>query len=178
MVGEVRDTETARLAVNTALTGHLVLSSIHTNDAATTIVRLLDMGVEPYLIASTVTLIIGQRLIRKICIGCREKITLTDSELLYVSKLTPPSQLHTSPQFYRGRGCGECIGTGYRGRIGVYELLSVDEVIRESIIAHASADEIRIRACKSGMEIMITDALSKAREGIVSLEEVLRLTHE
>ncbi|MDB5188196.1 MAG: pilB [Candidatus Kaiserbacteria bacterium] len=178
MVGEVRDTETARLAVNTALTGHLVLSSIHTNDAAATIVRLLDMDVEPYLIASTVTLVIGQRLVRKICIGCREKIALTDSELLQVSKLTPLSLLHTNPQFYRGRGCGECIGTGYRGRIGVYELLQIDEVIRERIVMRASADEIRIQACKQGMEIMITDALLKARQGITTLEETLRLTHE
>ena len=178
MVGEVRDTETAKLAVNTALTGHLVLSSIHTNDAVSTVVRLLDMGVEPYLIASTLSLVIGQRLIRTLCKGCKEIAILTPDEILLVSKMFPAMVLSHGPQFYRGRGCGECLGTGYRGRIGVYELLVLDERLRSHIIERASVDMLRTCAIDSGMRPMIDDALRKAIRGVTSIGEVLRLIHE
>ena len=178
MVGEVRDTETARLAINTALTGHLVLSSVHTNDAVTTIIRLLDMGVEPYLIASTLSLVIGQRLVRMICRGCRESYTLSDIEVLQISKILPANFAHNHHQFYRGRGCGECMGTGYRGRMGVYELLVVDEIVREHIVLRASVDSIRTLALERGMRSMILDSLYKARDGLTTIEETLRLHHE
>ena len=148
MVGEIRDAETASIAVNTALTGHLLLSTLHTNDAATTLPRLLDMGIEEYLIASTVSVAIGQRLVRKICKECKRK------------------------------GCGECGNTGYKGRMCINEVLVADNEIREAILRRASADEIKKIAIKNGMTTMLEDGLQKVKNGFTTVEEVLRVVHE
>ncbi|OGI94827.1 hypothetical protein A3A03_01455 [Candidatus Nomurabacteria bacterium RIFCSPLOWO2_01_FULL_40_18] len=160
MVGEIRDAETANIAVNTALTGHLLLSTLHTSDAATTLPRLLDMGIEEYLVASTVSIAIGQRLVRKICQHCKEKTIVN-------KKLT-----------YKGKGCEECNGSGYRDRICINEVLVADNKIREAILRRASASEIKKIAIKNGMTTMFEDGLQKVKAGLTTLEEVLRVIHE
>src|SRR3989338_3807781 len=164
MVGEIRDAETANIAVNTALTGHLLLSTLHTNDAATTLPRLLDMGIEEYLVASTVSIAIGQRLVRKICKHCKEKIELTEKTIL----------LHSN-YVYKGKGCGECNQSGYSGRICINEVLVADSEIREAILRKASADEIRKIAVKNGMTTMFEDGFRKVEAGETTIEEVLRV---
>ena len=157
MVGEIRDAETASIAVNTALTGHLLLSTLHTNDAATTLPRLLDMGIDAYLVASTVTLAIGQRLVRKICTGCKEKV---------------------SEGIYKGAGCSACNGSGYKGRLCINEVLVAGEEVRAAILRKASAAELRSIAIKNGMTAMLEDGLTKAARGETTIEEVLRVTNE
>lgn len=177
MVGEIRDQETAGLAVNAALTGHLVLSTLHTNDAPTTLPRLLDMKVEPYLIAGTVTLVIGQRLVRRICRGCKTARVITSAESselrqLFTEEIILPTTLYT------GAGCSACNDTGYRGRLGVYELLPINESIQDAIIRRVSAREIRNLAQKNGMLSMNMDGLEKADLGLTTLDEILRIRHE
>lgn len=178
MVGEVRDMETAGLAVNTALTGHLVLSTLHTNDAPTTLPRLLDMKVEPYLIASTVNIAIGQRLVRKLCAGCKEEYKLSDAERKSLSETIPADLLQKNETFYSGKGCSACNGTGYIGRAGMHEVMEIDASIREAILRKASASEIRTIAIKQGMVPMIVDGFCKAARGVTSIEEVLRMRYE
>lgn len=155
MVGEIRDSATAAIAVNAALTGHLLLSTLHTNDAATTLPRLIDMGVEPFLLASTISLAISQRLVRKLCSHCKRR----------------------SKKFFTANGCSACIG-GYSGRVIVTEMLSISQTIREAIIRRASANEIRNIAIANGMKTITDDALYKATLGITSLEEVSRISHD
>lgn len=178
MVGEIRDEETAGLAVNTALTGHLVLSTIHTNDAATTLPRLLDLKIEPYLIAATVNIAIAQRLVRKICEACKEEMEITDLELKSLSEAVSEDILGKQTTFYKGRGCGECNNTGYRHRISINEVLVVDSAIRDAINKKATADEIRKEAKKQNMTFMIEDGFKKAKAGITTIEEILRTLHE
>lgn len=176
MVGEIRDSETANIAVNTALTGHLLLSSVHTNDASTTIPRLLDMGIESYLIASTLRLAIGQRLVRKICQLCKGEEAITPASKEAVAKF---SKKETDIQeMWRGYGCNECNNTGYSGRISINELLVVDDDIRTAILKKLSASEIKAIAIKNGMTTMLEDGLKKVSRGFTTLEEILRLTHE
>ncbi len=178
MVGEIRDAETASIAVNTALTGHLLLSTLHTNDAATTLPRLLDMGIEEYLVASTVSLAIGQRLVRKICKNCKEKIVITHAMKESLMQ-TPYAALLLNAEFvYKGLGCGECGGTGYRGRICINEVLVADTEIKEAILRRASANEIKKIAIKNGMTTMFEDGFMKVRDGLTTVEEVLRVIHE
>ena len=157
MVGEIRDAETAGIAVNTALTGHLLLSTLHTNDAATTLPRLLDMGIDAYLVASTVTLAIGQRLVRKICTACKKNL---------------------SEGVYKGAGCTACNGSGYKGRMCISEVLVVSAEIREAIVRKASAAELSSIAVAEGMVTMFDDGMKKAKAGQTTLEEVLRVTHD
>ncbi|HVY67735.1 MAG TPA: GspE/PulE family protein [Patescibacteria group bacterium] len=176
MVGEIRDAETARLAVNTALTGHLLLSSLHTNNAATTLPRLLDLGVEPYLIASTVQLAIGQRLVRKLCPACRQQAPLAAAAAARLEKIFGPDVIGT--EFYRAMGCQACNFTGYCGRIGIYELLKIDRVIREAILRKATAEEIQALAEQRGMSPMRVDGLEKAKAGLTAIEEILRIGYE
>lgn len=176
MVGEIRDKETAGIAVNTALTGHLLLSTLHTNDAATTLPRLLDMGIEPYLVASTVNIAIGQRLVRKICDACKEQRPVTDTERARIKELAPSFTLPKT--LYYGAGCDTCAGTGYRGRLSVNEVLALDGDVREAIVGKASAGEIRNIAIKNGMTPMFIDGLSKAAKGLTTVEEVFRVIHE
>ncbi len=178
MVGEIRDAETAGIAVNTALTGHLLLSTLHTNDAATTLPRLLDMKVEPFLIASTVNLAIGQRLVRKICDSCKMEKALTEAERKSLRGVVPLKALPKNQKFYCGEGCGDCNNSGYRGRLGIYEVMVVDGLIREAILRKASAAELRELAIQQGMVAMVEDGFDKAKAGITTIEEVLRMLHE
>ncbi|TSC82282.1 MAG: Uncharacterized protein G01um101420_446 [Parcubacteria group bacterium Gr01-1014_20] len=179
MVGEIRDSETAGIAVNTALTGHLLLSTLHTNDAITTLPRLIDMKIEPYLIVSTVNVAIGQRLVRKICPDCKEERKITPAEAKSLAEVFPTGINPTQSQiFYAGKGCENCVESGYRGRIGVHEVLQVDANIREAVLRKANADEIRKIAVKQGMTTMFEDGLQKAKAGVTTIEEVLRLLHE
>lgn len=178
MVGEIRDMETAGLAVNTALTGHVVLSTLHTNDAPTTLPRLLDMKVEPYLIASTVNVAIGQRLVRRICTDCKDSRDMTPMEEKSLSEVLPKDLLKTHTQVYFGRGCEACLGSGYRGRAGIHEVMEVETAVREAILAKATAAEIRRVAIQNGMTTMLVDGLRKAARGVTTIEEVLRMRYE
>ena len=178
MVGEIRDTETAGIAVNTALTGHLLLSTLHTNDVSTTLPRLLDMKIEPFLVASTVSIAIGQRLVRKICNECKEKKVVTDEEYKRLSETLSDDMLLENKNYFKGKGCDACNNTGYKGRIVIAEVLVADEEIRAAILSKASASEIKQIAIKNGMSTMLADGFKKAVLGLTTVEEVLRVTHE
>lgn len=178
MVGEIRDVETAGLAVNTALTGHLVLSTLHTNDAPTTLPRLLDMKVEPFLIASTVSVAIGQRLVRLICDGCRSRRSATDAERESISGLLAGIDMNGAGSLWYGTGCEACAGTGYRGRIGLHEVMEIDKDVREAILQKRSASHLRDIAMRNGMRSILMDGLSKAIAGLTTFEEVIRIRHE
>jgi type IV pilus assembly protein PilB len=178
MVGEIRDVETAGIAVNTALTGHLVLSTLHTNDAPTTLPRLLDMKVEPYLIASTVNVAIGQRLVRRICAECVQEYKLSAAEEKSLSEIMPPALMARHGTFYKGTGCASCNDTGYHGRAGIHEVLEITPTVREAILRKISSSEIRTLAIQNGMVPMIVDGFAKAAAGITSIEEVLRMRYE
>ncbi|HVM73264.1 MAG TPA: GspE/PulE family protein [Candidatus Paceibacterota bacterium] len=178
MVGEIRDEETAGLAVNTALTGHRVLSTLHTNDAPTTVTRLLDMGVEPYLIASTMSLAIGSRLVRRICAVCKTPKALDDHEMLSISTHVPPEILGSRPQFFLGAGCNTCDHTGFRGRAGLHEVMAVTGAVRDAIVMRLPAGEIRRIAIENGMVPLLADGFRKAAQGITSIAEVLKLRYE
>lgn len=178
MVGEIRDEETAGIAVNAALTGHLLLSTLHTNDAPTTLPRLLDMKVEPFLIASTVNIAIGQRLIRTICLNCKIQKKLSEVELKSITDIVPVKLLEGKLDFYYGKGCAKCDESGYKGRIGVHEVMEINEELREGIMARKNADQIREIAIKNGMTTMLEDGFKKALAGITTIEEVLRVVHE
>ena len=177
MVGEIRDDETARLAVNAALTGHLVLSTLHTNDAPTALPRLREMGVEPYLIASTVTLIVSQRLLRRVCNACARERTLSPSERQRLSEILPRDK-PLPHAFKQGAGCEACRGTGYAGRIGAYEVLPVTDALRELLAASAPLRSIRAEAAKGGMRALLANGYEKALLGLTSIEEVLRMPYE
>jgi type II secretory ATPase GspE/PulE/Tfp pilus assembly ATPase PilB-like protein len=178
MVGEIRDPETASIAVNTALTGHLVLSTLHTNDAATTLPRLAEMRIEPYLVASTVTLAIGQRLIRRICANCKVQKAISGAERDALIAALPPLALPEDAKLYHGTGCEECVQTGFRGRVGVNEVLEMTPEIREAILKKASATDIKELAIKGGMTTMLEDGIVKALQGDTTIEEVLRVIHD
>lgn len=178
MVGEIRDIETANIAINTALTGHLLLSTLHTNDAATILPRLLDMKIEAFLVASTISLVIGQRLVRKICSNCRISKPLNEEEYLNLSLLVPLRTLEDNKTFYYGSGCKECGGSGYRGRLVINEVLVPNQEIRNAILLRASAYELKQIAIKNGMTTMLEDGIKKAILGLTSLAEVLRATSD
>lgn len=178
MVGEIRDAETAGIAVNTALTGHLLLSTLHTNDSATTLPRLLDMKIEPFLVSSTVSIAIGQRLVRKICTHCKVEKNLTDEEYLRLGEVISEKTLGGNRKFFMGKGCDECNDSGYKGRIVIDEVLVADEEIRSAILLKASAYEIKQIAIKNGMNTMLVDGIRKAVAGLTTIEEVLRVTYE
>ena len=167
MVGEIRDPETAEVAVQAALTGHLVLSTLHTNDAPSAITRLKDMGIEPFLIASSLEGIVAQRLVRKICEKCREPYEPSEEELreLGISE--------GKPIFYRGRGCEHCLGTGYRGRTGIFEVLELDEELKKLINRTQDSNEIKKIAKQKGFKTMLEDGIEKILKGITTSSEVL-----
>ena len=175
MVGEVRDFETAEIAIKAALTGHLVLSTLHTNDAPSTISRLLNMGIEPFLVASAVNLIVAQRLARKICEGCRQVVQVSPQMLVNLG--VAPDELHGFT-CYKGSGCARCNQTGYKGRVALYEVLPVRDEIRELILQGGSAGEIKKGAIQLGMKTLRQAALQKLRDGITTVEEVLKTTVE
>ena len=178
-VGEIRDVETAGIAVNAALTGHLVLSTLHTNDAATALPRLTDMKVEPFLVASTVNIIIAQRLIRKICDMCRTSIDIQYTDLtknIPVEIIKKHFGSKKELVIYKGGGCKVCHFTGYTGRVGLFEILEVNNQIRKLITEKANSDVIAKQAVADGMSTMLDDGLDKVVKGITSIEEVLRVT--
>ncbi len=178
MVGEIRDAETAAIAVNTALTGHLLLSTLHTNDAATTLPRLLDMGIDAYLVASTINIAIGQRLVRKICSECKQEVPITEMAAEALKVIPLKETVNEGDIFYRGAGCAACGGSGYSGRICISEVLVADTAVREAIMRKASSVELRNLAIKGGMTTMLEDGFTKARAGHTSIEEVLRVVYE
>lgn len=178
MVGEIRDEETASIAVNAALTGHKLLSTLHTNDAATTLPRLLDMGVEPFLVASTVNIALGQRLVRMLCQNCKTTRRITSGEFQALQESIPLEVLDDHRDFFEGKGCAVCGNSGYRGRMGIYEVLEINDFIREAIMRRVDAGEIKKIAIKNGMTTLLEDGFKKALAGWTTIEEVLRVTHE
>ena len=174
LVGEIRDGETARIAIQASLTGHLVFSTLHTNDAPSTITRLVDLGVESFLISSSLLGVLAQRLVRCICPDCREE---TPADPILADLLRLPPEL-TTATFYKGHGCTACGKTGYRGRIGIFELLTLPEALRALIVKSASTDELREAAATLGMRSLRDDGLAKAVAGVTTLAEVLRVTQE
>ena len=173
MVGEVRDFETAEIAIKAALTGHLVLSTLHTNDAPSTINRLLNMGVEPFLVASSVNLILAQRLARVICSSCRGPVELPPQALLDIGVAREEIGTFTC---FQGVGCPQCNGTGYRGRIALYEVMPISEELRDLVLNGASASEIKRCAVSLGMKTLRQSAISKLKEGVTTVAEVVRVT--
>lgn len=178
MVGEIRDEETAGIAVNAAMTGHLLLSTLHANDAPTTLPRLLDMGIEPFLIASTVNVVIGQRLVRRLCEACRFEYVLSPEERTALSAAIPPELLAKQKKFWKAKGCEKCNNTGYIKRVGIYEILEVTEPIRKLIMIQSNAREIKEAARAAGMTTMFEDGFAKASQGITSIAEILRVIQE
>ncbi len=174
LVGEIRDYETAEIAVKAALTGHLVLSTLHTNDAPSTVSRLVNMGIEPFLVGTAVNLIQAQRLIRKICAQCKEELKDVPSKTLIDVGFTP-EQVGTF-KLYKGRGCGVCNGTGYKGRVGLYEVMEISDGIRDIIMTGGTAVEIKRKALEEGMLTLRMSGLEKIKNGVTTIEEVLRET--
>src|SRR6266540_4878025 len=174
LVGEIRDYETAEIAVKAALTGHLVLSTLHTNDAPSTVSRLVNMGIEPFLVGTAVNLIQAQRLIRKICAQCKEELKDVPSKTLIDVGFTP-EQVGTF-KLYKGRGCGVCNGTGYKGRVGLYEVMEISDGIRDIIMTGGTAVEIKRKALEEGMLTLRMSGLEKIKNGVTTIEEVLRAT--
>ena len=168
MLGEIRDFETAEVAIQASLTGHLVLSTLHTNDAPSAIARLIDMGVEPFLVASSLAGVLAQRLVRVICPNCKEPYAPAEEETKYI----------TAPVLYRGRGCDRCNNKGYIGRTGIFELLDVDNSIRQMITGKTDSQSIKNVAVSGGMRTLRTDGFEKAVKGVTSVEEVLRVTQK
>ncbi|MFN3412527.1 MAG: type IV-A pilus assembly ATPase PilB [Thermoanaerobaculum sp.] len=173
LVGEIRDFETAEIAIKAALTGHLVLSTLHTNDAPSTISRLMNMGIEPFLVATSVNVIAAQRLVRRICSNCKEEVEVPIQGLLSVG--FSEAEAH-SLKVYRGRGCDRCGNTGYKGRVGLFEVMEITEDIRELILSGATVVELRRKAIEEGMITLRQSGLHKIREGITTIEEVVRET--
>ncbi len=175
MVGEIRDFETAEIAVKAALTGHLVLSTVHTNDAPSTITRLVNMGIEPFLVSSSIVLIVAQRLARKICPKCKEEHKASDAALLKIG--FPPDQIGKFT-CYRGAGCPNCNNTGYRGRIALYEVMPVKEALKELILQGASSLDIKREAISLGMVTLRQSGVRKVMDGMTTIEEILRVSFE
>ncbi len=173
LVGEIRDFETAEIAIKAALTGHLVLSTLHTNDAPSTINRLMNMGIEPFLVATSVQLIAAQRLVRRICANCKEEVEVTPQALLNLGYRK--DELGTFVIF-KGRGCDKCNNTGYKGRVGLVEVMEIDDSIRDLILSGGTAMDIKRNAAERGMISLRRSGLIKIKEGITTIEEVVRET--
>ncbi len=181
MVGEIRDNETVEIAVHAALTGHLVLSSLHTNDAPSALPRLLDMGAPAFLLSSTVNLVIAQRLVRRICTSCVESYLATPEITRLIKaqvELSGNSQASIPQTLYRGRGCKVCSSSGFQGQVGIFELFRVTDAIRELILREATVGEVRKKAIEDGMTTMFEDGLDKVEKGVTTIEEILRVVSE
>ncbi len=178
MVGEIRDKETAEIAIQAALTGHLVLSTLHTNNAASAVTRLLEMGIQPFLISSTVICVIAQRLVRTICKDCSTSYSPTESDIQNLSSMVLDAEKVVPTQLYRGKGCLNCKRTGFRRRSGIFEMLIPDLQIRQLIMSKASSEEIELLAIKKGMRTLRQDGLEKIKKGVTTIDEVLRATQE
>jgi type IV pilus assembly protein PilB len=172
MVGEIRDIETGGIAIKAALTGHLVLSTLHTNDAPSTITRLIDMGLEPFNVAAALNCVTAQRLVRKICLHCKEEAKYS-TEYLLAAKLT---EEYRDCTFYKGKGCDKCGGAGYKGRAGLYEVMSMSTELRRMILHGESADELRVQGLQEGMLTLRMDGMKKVSRGVTTLEEIIKET--
>ena len=175
LVGEIRDYETAEIAVKAALTGHLVLSTLHTNDAPSTVSRLVNMGIEPFLVGTGVNLIAAQRLVRRVCARCKADVTKDIHAQSLVEAGFEPGEL-AELRVHRGRGCAACNGTGFKGRVGLYEVMEVTEAVRDLVMVGATAIDLKKKALEEGMLTLRMSGLEKVRQGITTLEEVLRET--
>jgi len=173
LVGEIRDFETAEVAIKAAMTGHLVLSTLHTNDAPSSISRLMNMGIEPFLVATSVHLIVAQRLVRRVCTFCKEPFEMPPAALVQAGFSEHEAR---TLKLFKGRGCERCSNTGYKGRVGLYEVLEVDDDLKEMILSGGSAFELRQKAMQSGMMTLRMSGLQKVRDGMTSVEEVVRET--
>ena len=169
MIGEIRDRETAEIAIQASLTGHLVLSTLHTNDAPSALTRLADMGIEPYLLASSILGVIAQRLVRQICPTCKTEYMLTENELEELG-------LKVKGPFYKGKGCGQCFQTGYKGRHAIYELMPVSSRIKTQVLKSQDAGEIRKVALKEGMKTLFDQGVQLVLRGVTTSSELLRVT--
>ncbi|TET06538.1 type II/IV secretion system protein [Candidatus Dependentiae bacterium] len=169
LVGEIRDKETAQIAIEASLTGHLVLSTVHTNDAPSVIIRLMDVGVKPFLLNASITGVLAQRLARVICPSCRVEYKATEQEQAILNRLDIKI-----PVLYRGKGCERCLGLGYKGRTGIFELLPMTNKLRSLIVQNPSFDAIYAQACKDGMQSLLYDGAQKVQQGIITLEELIR----
>jgi len=170
MVGEIRDKQTARIAIEAALTGHLVLSTLHTNNACSSIMRLMDMGIEPFLINASLTGVLAQRLVRKICVYCKEEVIPTDQEALFLEKLSLSFKT-----IFRGSGCSHCFNLGYKGRTGIFELLVINNALRALIIQSPQYEVLYQKALDQGMQPLHSDAAQKLADGTISLHEFIRV---
>jgi len=176
LIGEIRDLETAEIAIQSALTGHLVFSTLHTNDSASAVTRLIDMGIEPFLLSSSINAILAQRLVRMICIQCKEEYTPLPEELAKLG--LDDSIVGSGRKVYRGRGCSKCHHTGFRGRCGIFELLLMSQSMKSLVLNTADANLIRQQAIAEGMITLRQDGAMKVLQGITTIEEVYRVTHE
>ncbi len=174
MVGEIRDLETAQIAVKAALTGHLVLSTLHTNDAPSTVDRLINMGVEPFLLTSSINLIVAQRLVRRICGQCKVPVEVSPEALINIG--VDPAEVAAGFATFQGKGCDNCNSTGYRGRVAIYEVMVIHEALKEHILRGVSAADLKREAVKLGMSTLRASALRKVREGLTTIEETVRVT--
>ena len=174
MVGEIRDLETASIAVQASLTGHLVLSTLHTNDSATTLTRLVDIGVEPFLIASSLVGVLAQRLVRVLCPDCRRPMELSGDDIKKMGIGAVQGDLNV----YKSGGCGECMNSGYKGRTGIFELLTITDPIRSLLVKGADASSIRQKSIAEGTRLLRLDGIEKVKQGITTLDEVLRVTDD
>jgi type IV pilus assembly protein PilB len=173
LVGEVRDFETAEVAIKAAMTGHLVLSTLHTNDAPSSINRLMNMGIEPFLVATSVHMIVAQRLVRRVCSFCKEPAEVPPAALMEVGFSERESR---TLKLFRGHGCERCSNTGYKGRVGLYEVMEVTDDVREMILSGASSNELRNKAIEGGMMTLRGSGLEKIRNGLTTMDEVVRET--
>ena len=174
LVGEIRDRETAEIAVQSALTGHLVFSTLHTNDSPSAITRLVDIGIEPFLISSSVNAVIAQRLIRVLCKSCRES---RDYEAAALSRIGISLETVKAPTLYAPKGCASCVQTGYRGRIGIFEFMVMSETLKRLVLESYDTSAIKTQAVKEGMTTLQQDAGNKVLAGITSVDEAFRVTH-
>jgi type IV pilus assembly protein PilB len=173
MVGEIRDLETANIAIKATLTGHLVFTTLHTIDAPSTIIRLINMGIEPILVASSVILVIAQRLLRTICRNCRQEENIPEETLM---QLGITREDITGGKCYRGKGCDACSNTGYKGRVAIYEVMPMTKSVKELLLKGATTAELRSEAAQAGMDTLRVSGLKKVAQGVSTLEEVLRVT--
>jgi type IV pilus assembly protein PilB len=173
LVGEIRDNETAKIAIEASLTGHLVFSTLHTNDAPSSVARLLDLGLEAFLITASLEGVVAQRLVRKICLNCKTEYTPAEEQLMELELKPDDVQGRI---FYYGKGCDQCNNTGYRGRMGIYEIMTLDDEMRDMIIKQASTQILRVESKKRGMRTLRQSGLMAIYDGITTIEEVVRET--
>jgi type IV pilus assembly protein PilB len=173
MVGEIRDFETAEISVKAALTGHMVLSTLHTNDAPATISRMLNMGVEPFLITASVNLVLAQRLARRVCVDCKREIEIDHQAMLDMG--VTEEQLQTA-RIVKGAGCTTCNNTGYKGRVALYEVMKFTDNLKEMVLQGASTAELKVAAIREGMNTLRASGITKILEGVTTPEEILRVT--